>query len=441
MILEDGDKIKDLFSSKLQSFEAELPASLWVGIDQALSQQVAPAPTGSESASTSSSSSSSASSSATSSSSSTSSLTSTVSTVGKTTVWLKPVAAVASAVALSVAGVFVYDTINNDVPTIIDPNDQQKIVRIDSIKEEVDSIVEEQLPFMVDSFSPTRGHVISGSPSNTSTFIVDTVAEMPEQTITPENNILVNKNEESLVTKTKVEKLPMYSKPKGFTLGVYSSMGLSAYSKNQEGNLLTFSDPNDFGSDFVNADNLFKMKHSRPISVGLTVSKEISSNLSIETGVIYTFLSSTIEANGEYIFREKQKFHYLGIPISFNYTFFKYNNLSLYLSFGGMIQKDIKGQYIGSLKRAYGNGMPGGLPNPNMDEFNNIMSKEKDIHQSNPQFSGHMNLGITYPLYKGLYIYGTVGGIYYFDASNKYRTIYSDKSTQFDVNAGVKLKF
>ena len=55
-MIEDKDKIKDLFSSKLKDFEPEVPASLWGGLDQLLSQQAAPADPSSASSSTSSSS-------------------------------------------------------------------------------------------------------------------------------------------------------------------------------------------------------------------------------------------------------------------------------------------------------------------------------------------------------------------------------------------------
>ena len=65
----------------------------------------------------------------------------------------------------------------------------------------------------------------------------------------------------------------------------------------------------------------------------------------------------------------------------------------------------------------------------------------KTVKQSNPQVSVRSTLGVSYPLYKKMYIYGTIGGAYYFDAKNKYRTIYSDKKTQLDVNLGIKFDF
>ena len=38
----EKDKIKDLFSSKLENFEPEVPATIWGGLDQLLSNQPVP---------------------------------------------------------------------------------------------------------------------------------------------------------------------------------------------------------------------------------------------------------------------------------------------------------------------------------------------------------------------------------------------------------------
>ena len=104
-----------------------------------------------------------------------------------------------------------------------------------------------------------------------------------------------------------------------------------------------------------------------------------------------------------------------------------------------MMQKDINGKYESSIN--FSKPEIGGL-----EPTNNLFYKEpyyikKTIKQSNPQFSVRTKLGIAYPLYKKLYLYGTVGGAYYFDAGNEYRTIYSDKKTQLDLNLGVKYDF
>lgn len=431
MIFEDEDKIKDLFSSKLQSFEPELPASLWGGIDQALSQQNAPTPSGSESASSSSAS-----------SSSSSTLSSSVSTVGKTIMWLKPIAAVASTIALAVATVFIYNIVNKDVPASMEPS-LQNVINVDSIFNNIDTIIEAPSQPLAKALDTKLSDVIDDKDTGTqNTFgTTETDSKMLIDTSNydtkPINENEVNQGAKSLALRTKVKKLPMYYKRKGFTFGVFSSVPLSVYNKNQQGGILTFSDPDNLNTEFIQGDNFFKMKHSKPISFGLTISKDISSNLSLETGIIYTQLSSTINVNNDYIFREKQKFYYLGIPISINYTIFRFRELNIYLSFGGMIQKDIKGKYTGSLKQINGTGV--GVFNNT--EYRNLMSIKNNISQSNPQFSTHLNLGVIYPIYRGLYLYGTVGGIYYFDASNEYRTIYSDKPTQFDVTAGLKFKF
>ncbi|MDR1884090.1 MAG: hypothetical protein LBR26_15125 [Prevotella sp.] len=50
--MEDKDKIKDLFASKLGSFELEAPASVWGGLDRFLSSQPAPDASSSSTSST-----------------------------------------------------------------------------------------------------------------------------------------------------------------------------------------------------------------------------------------------------------------------------------------------------------------------------------------------------------------------------------------------------
>ena len=66
---------------------------------------------------------------------------------------------------------------------------------------------------------------------------------------------------------------------------------------------------------------------------------------------------------------------------------------------------------------------------------------KESIKQANPQFSANVGIRGAYPIYKKLYLYGTIGGAYYFDAGNKYSTIYSDRKIQLDFNLGVKFDF
>ncbi|GAB6013094.1 porin family protein [Viscerimonas tarda] len=178
-----------------------------------------------------------------------------------------------------------------------------------------------------------------------------------------------------------------------------------------------------------------KVEHKQPISFGLKINKKVNRNFSVETGVVFTYLSSKIKPieslSTVYQAEGTQKFYYLGIPVSVNYTFVRLGKAEFQISAGGMIQKDISGKIDGDqeIKKL----------------FFDITSVEdrisNKISQDNPQLSFMANAGASYPIYGKLNVYATVGGAYYFDAENEYRTIYSDKNLQLDLNLGLKLKF
>lgn len=180
------------------------------------------------------------------------------------------------------------------------------------------------------------------------------------------------------------------------------------------------------------ADNKAELSHAQPVSFGITVSKRIYEKVSVETGLVYTYLYSKSKNNSSsFSNHETQNFHYLGVPLSFNYYFLNIGELELFATAGGMIEKDIYGDYR-SLGEAISNGTG--------TEAREMITKK--ISQKNPQFSVNAGFGASYPLYKGLSLYGKFGGAYYFDAKNyEHKTIYSDKKIMLDLNVGVRFDF
>ncbi|WP_294081318.1 outer membrane beta-barrel protein [Proteiniphilum sp. UBA5384] len=182
------------------------------------------------------------------------------------------------------------------------------------------------------------------------------------------------------------------------------------------------------------AGNVSEMEHDQPISVGITVSRYLSEDLSVETGLVYSYLhSKTRNTNNNFQVEEVQKLHYLGIPLNVNYNLFSFHKLNVYASVGGMIEKDISGEY-----KRLKEGQPVTLNNSS--EESTAMEVEK-ISQKKPQFSVNAGVGVSYPLYDRLRLYGKIGGAYYFDAKNEYKTIYSDRKIVLDMNVGLRYEF
>jgi predicted PolB exonuclease-like 3'-5' exonuclease len=95
-----------------------------------------------------------------------------------------------------------------------------------------------------------------------------------------------------------------------------------------------------------------------------------------------------------------------------------------------MIEKDVYGRF-----REEGEG------ESIDDEMKSEFLRNETISQRNPQLSVNAGLGLSYPLYRDLKLYGKIGGAYYFDAKNDFKTIYSDSKIVMDLSIGIRYEF
>lgn len=174
-----------------------------------------------------------------------------------------------------------------------------------------------------------------------------------------------------------------------------------------------------------------EMKHSQPVSFGILASFALSKRVQIETGLIYTYLTSETESKSiDYSESEKVQFHYIGVPLNLNYTVLSMNKLDMYVTAGAMIEKDISGRikyYDDKNESSLSSGY--------------TSNRSSMIKQHNPQFSILSGLGITYPIYNKAKLFGKIGGRYYLNANNEYKTYYSDEKFGLDVQMGIKFNF
>ena len=172
--------------------------------------------------------------------------------------------------------------------------------------------------------------------------------------------------------------------------------------------------------------------HRQPVSFGLLTSFDITKKLQIETGLVYTFLSSeTKNTSNDFSNTEKQQFHYLGIPVNLNYTLLSVNRLNLFVTAGAMIEKDINGKIRYKDEKTTSSIMNSGYANETSSKIN----------QNNPQFSLATGVGITYPIYNKALLFGKIGGRYYINANNEFKTYYSDEKFGLDIQLGIKFNF
>ncbi len=83
-------------------------------------------------------------------------------------------------------------------------------------------------------------------------------------------------------------------------------------------------------------------EHQLPISIQLTLSRQLSRQLSVETGLSYTILQSTNTTGSSTAYiQERQRLQYLGIPLRMGWQWYSKSSLSLYTSAGVMLEKPI----------------------------------------------------------------------------------------------------
>lgn len=433
MALEEKDKIKDLFSSKLKDFEADVPDSVWAGIDQSLSQPPMVAKPAS----------------------SRYSLLRTISVA----------ASIAGTIILATALFFISrpDGVMQRATSDAQPG---MLERKNIIYEGQEDASVWDFAGESDNFAYIDASSLISSPVGKSLKEILAIENTKATTLLCEASVPtrdlagivpaqkrpdVKRYNNDVLIPASSDRPVIISKQKKESNGTFLSLNAGsevlAPGANKQGSLSPFSSKTSPEVKETFSDMIIDLEHNQPISFGFMINKQLSSKLSIETGLTYTYLSSRFRSKADNDVSGKTNFHYLGVPVNLNYNVLQLGKANVYVSVGGTIEKDIQGRLKWSVKNEHVTGLESGLAsNENKDAIQSddasyLLSERTNIHQDKLQFSAQMAVGASYPLYEKLYVYGTVGGAYYFDANNEYPTIYSDKKFQLDLNLGLKWKF
>ena len=168
--------------------------------------------------------------------------------------------------------------------------------------------------------------------------------------------------------------------------------------------------------------------HERPLTLQLSLSRQINNNWSLSTGLSYTRLKSTFEGGNENtLIQRTQKLHYLGIPIKLNYRMTGGNRWSLYTSGGAQLDIPVSTR----LTTQYIYGGPY-APIGNSQEINSTISAPL-------QWSVGMGLGIQYQIVPHLNIYLEPSLNYFIPTSSDIETYRTEHP--FDLSLPFGLRF
>lgn len=164
-----------------------------------------------------------------------------------------------------------------------------------------------------------------------------------------------------------------------------------------------------------------KYSHAMPLAFGITAEKTLNSYLGIESGAIYTYLSSTFSGNN---ISGKQELHYIGIPLNLIYRFAHWGNASFYASAGTQADFLVYGSAKSKIKEGE-------------TEQNSFVKYNHD----EVQMSVHAKVGASYRFYKRIEIYAEPNVGYYFDNKSSVQSIWNHKSVNFGLSMGLRNSF
>ena len=162
--------------------------------------------------------------------------------------------------------------------------------------------------------------------------------------------------------------------------------------------------------------------HELPFNIQLTLSRQLTSRLSIETGLSYTQMKSvTITGSTTAHIQEQQRLRYIGIPLRFGWKWYNKSHFSLYTSAGAMLDFPIRSTL-------------------NVNHItNDITTFSKESTLDAPiQWSMSLGLGIQYDLTPHLGIYMEPSLQYYFDDGSNLKSYRTEHPLSITLPLGLR---
>lgn len=164
------------------------------------------------------------------------------------------------------------------------------------------------------------------------------------------------------------------------------------------------------------------IKHHMPVTVGASVKWNLNEDWALESGLNYTYLYSELRSGAKSYIEDKQKLHYVGIPLKVQRSVWSNSIFSFYASVGGMMEKCVSG----SVETVC-------VDDNNRKSFGNEKLDVKPL-----QFSVLASVGLQANFNKLLSLYLEPGMIYYFDDNTDIITIRKDKPFNFNLQLGLR---
>ena len=164
-----------------------------------------------------------------------------------------------------------------------------------------------------------------------------------------------------------------------------------------------------------------RFDHKLPVRFSVDFSLPISHNLSVGTGICYSYLRSDIRYgySDHSLYNAIQNLHFIGIPVNLRFTPWRAGKLGVYVAAGVMAEKCIGGE----LKE---------------ESPSNPAYRYEGYDERPFQFSFNAAVGFQYSLAHKCAIFVEPGVGLYLKNGSRLRTIYSERPLTFNINVGLR---
>ncbi|MFV0397910.1 MAG: outer membrane beta-barrel protein [Bacteroidales bacterium] len=171
--------------------------------------------------------------------------------------------------------------------------------------------------------------------------------------------------------------------------------------------------------------NAVRLQHDIPLSFGLTVRKSIAPRWAIESGLSYTYMRSQGRMEGIMPYTVRQYLHYIGVPVSVNYTILEYKRFSVYAAVGGTVERCISAERITTFDEK-------SVPN---QEINDRLP----INDFDYSLNAKVGASLDFADHVGMYVEPTAN--YYFSNDDKIDNYRKDNPFGVSFKLGLFVKF
>lgn len=169
------------------------------------------------------------------------------------------------------------------------------------------------------------------------------------------------------------------------------------------------------------------VKYRMPITFGFSLRFDLDEKWALETGVVYTQLSSETSSGAKQNnYSWEDKLHYVGIPLKVNRSLWSNQRFEVYASAGGAVEKCVSG------KQKIVWNTTSKVVNESTEPA------ETDIKVKPLQWSLSAAAGAQFKITEKLGIYAEPGVVYYFDDGSSVNTIRKEHPFNFNIQLGVR---